>query len=228
MSPASTPTFTVRHVALARAAFAAIAAVMITFTADHSATVGLSVFSGFAIASGLVWLLSAWLVFPAGDRIPPVLLGVFSGIAGIVSSTQVWRTDELFFVVVISWALVTGLVELLWGVVQRRRGERLVARDTITTGALGLLLGVALLVVPMGYELPFQNKETGESGLLTGIIIAVGILGFYVAIIAVFQALIGFTPKRRAAETAAADQDDAHDASDASEHTVAPTGKADE
>ena len=37
--------FTVRHVQLLRALFAAAAAVMITFSPDHSAAVGLSVFS---------------------------------------------------------------------------------------------------------------------------------------------------------------------------------------
>ena len=41
--------FEVRHLQLARALFAAVAAAMITFSSDHSAQVGLAVFSGFAI-----------------------------------------------------------------------------------------------------------------------------------------------------------------------------------
>ena len=44
-------TFEVRHVQLGRALFAAVAAIMITFSADHSAEVGLAVFSGWAIAT---------------------------------------------------------------------------------------------------------------------------------------------------------------------------------
>ncbi|HZU93558.1 MAG TPA: acyl-CoA synthetase, partial [Microbacterium sp.] len=47
-------TFTVRNVQLVRALFAAVAAAMITFSPDHSAAIGLSVFSGFAIATALV------------------------------------------------------------------------------------------------------------------------------------------------------------------------------
>ncbi|WP_223172555.1 hypothetical protein [Microbacterium sp. NIBRBAC000506063] len=64
--PAPAATFTVRHVQLARAALAAIAALMITFSPDHSAEVGLAVFSGFAIATGLIMFLSAWLAAKAG------------------------------------------------------------------------------------------------------------------------------------------------------------------
>jgi hypothetical protein len=45
--PAATRTFTARHVQLTRAALAAVAAVMITFSPDHSASVGLAVFAGF-------------------------------------------------------------------------------------------------------------------------------------------------------------------------------------
>ena len=62
-SVSSARTFDVRHVQLARAAFAALAAIMITFSPDHSALVGMSVFSGFAIATGLVLLL--WFAFKA-------------------------------------------------------------------------------------------------------------------------------------------------------------------
>ena len=52
-------TFEVRHVQLARAAFAAIAAVMVTFSPDHSAAVGLAIFSGFAFLNALVLLVAS-------------------------------------------------------------------------------------------------------------------------------------------------------------------------
>ena len=63
---------------IARAAFAAIAAMMVTFSPDHSAAVGMSVFSGFAFANGLVLLVASMAVYPAGRRWPAVVLGVAS------------------------------------------------------------------------------------------------------------------------------------------------------
>mgnify|MGYP007130840096 CR=1 FL=1 len=84
--PAPAPTFTARHVQFARAGFAALAAVMITFSQDHSAELGLAVFSGFAIAQALVLLLAAWLVATAGSRGHYVLLGAISLVAGMASA----------------------------------------------------------------------------------------------------------------------------------------------
>jgi hypothetical protein len=72
-------------VQLARALFAAVAAIMITFSSDHSAAVGLAVFSGYAIATAIVFFAAAWLVYPAGGRGLPVLLGVEALVAGMVT-----------------------------------------------------------------------------------------------------------------------------------------------
>ncbi|MCD2499915.1 acyl-CoA synthetase [Microbacterium nymphoidis] len=198
MSSASTPTFTERHVALARAAVAAIAAVMITFTGDHSAAVGLSVFSGFAVATGLVWALSAWLVYPSGQRIPAILLAVVSVIAGIAAGT-VFRGPVLLSVLIISWALISGIIELVWGLRDRRVPERRGnARDEITLGAITLVLGIAALFINVGFELPYYIKDAGQEFTLTGVTILVGVFGGYAAIVAVHQAILGFSPARPA------------------------------
>ncbi|MFE7651187.1 hypothetical protein, partial [Streptomyces phaeoluteigriseus] len=90
--------FTMRHVQLLRALFAAVAALMITFSSDHSAPVGLSVFSGFVLVTALVHVLAAWLVLPAGSRWSSILLAVVSALAGMASGVPAWRTDDVFFV----------------------------------------------------------------------------------------------------------------------------------
>merc|ERR1711969_198395 len=115
-SSPSSRAFDVRHVQVARAVFAAIAAVMITFSSDHSAAVGLAVFSGFALATALVHLAAAWLVYPAGARWPAVLLGLISAAAGMAAGLPPWRTTTLFFVIVIAWAVLTGVTELIAGI----------------------------------------------------------------------------------------------------------------
>ncbi|HEX5857756.1 MAG TPA: acyl-CoA synthetase [Microbacterium sp.] len=211
--------FAAHHVQLLRAAFAAIAAVMITFSPDHSAAVGLSVFSGFAIATGLVWALAAWLVHPAGSRWLPITMAALNIVAGMAGGIVTLRSTALFFVVVIAWALATGLVEAIAGWRSLRRIRALgaaateddaaapadarpdaarAARDGLTVGVFGVLLGIGLLLVPGGYVLDYYIPDAGQTFTLTGIAIAVGVFGAYAAIVAVYLAIAGFSPRRDA------------------------------
>lgn len=207
--------FDVRHVQLARAAFAAIAAVMITFSPDHSAAVGMAVFSGFAIATGLVLLLSVWLVYPAGRRWPAAALGTATLVAGMVGGLAPLRTVTGFFVVVIVWALVTGVIELVAGALGLRgRTERrevapgvadarpalppvphAESRDALVLGVITLLFGIAMLFVQPGYALDYAIEEAHQTFTLTGVIIGVGIFGGYAAIAAVYLGIAGFSPR---------------------------------
>lgn len=196
MTSSSTPrAFDVRHLQLARAAFAALAAIMVTFSPDHSAVLGLGVFSGFALATGLVFALSAWLVFPRGERMIPVLLASVSIVAGLVSSVGAWRTTGVFFGVVIAWALVSGLVELLGALRDRKAGRTAGVRDGMLIGILSIVLAAVLLLTPAQYALDYDITGAG-SFTLTGITIAVGLFGGYAAIVAVFLAIAGFSPRR--------------------------------
>ncbi|WP_127473578.1 acyl-CoA synthetase [Microbacterium sulfonylureivorans] len=217
-SASSARTFDVRHVQLARAAFAALAAAMITFSPDHSALVGMSVFSGFAIATGLVLLLAVWLVYPAGRRWPAATLGGVTLVAGMVSGLGPVRTVAGFFAVVIAWAVVSGLLELIAGlrglrgprarreiapgVIDARPivdpGPRSDSRDAVVIGALGVLLGIALAVVPAGYSLPYTIEDAHQTFTLTGITIGVGVFGAYAAIVAVYLGIAGFSPRKDA------------------------------
>lgn len=198
--------FTIRHVQLLRALFAAVAALMITFSSDHSAPVGLSVFSGFVLITALVQVLAAWLVVPAGSRWSYVLLAAVGIVAGMVSGIPAWRSDDLFFVVVSSWAIVSGGIEVLAGIRARRTGGML-SRDAISVGALGVLLGVVLLLIPAGFLQEYTIDKAGTF-VLSGIILGVGMFGGYAAIVAVFLGIAGLTPKQIDAATAASDSND--------------------
>ncbi|MBB3157635.1 uncharacterized membrane protein HdeD (DUF308 family) [Microbacterium proteolyticum] len=196
MTSSSTPrAFDVRHLQLARAAFAALAAIMVTFSSDHSAPLGLGVFSGFALATGLVFALAAWLVFRREERMIPVLLASVSILAGLVSSVGAWRTTGVFFGVVIAWALVSGLIELLGALRDRKAGRTAGVRDGVLIGILSLVLAAVLLLTPMQYTLDYDITGAG-SFTLTGITIAVGLFGGYAAVVAVFLAIAGFSPRR--------------------------------
>ncbi|MFB7249408.1 acyl-CoA synthetase [Microbacterium sp. NPDC056234] len=195
-------TFTVRHIQLLRAAFAAIAALMVTFTSDHSAAIGLAVFSGFAIVTGFVLVVGAWLAVEPGHRWSYVLLAVIDGLAGMIAGIPLLRTEDMFFIIVVSWALLSGAVEIIVGLRGRRSDDPL-ARDQLLIGGLGILLAVALLLIPAGFSSDYTVDEAGTFQL-TGIILGVGMLGGYAALVAVFLGIAGFTPSRDA-QTPAAD-----------------------
>lgn len=219
-SATSARTFEVRHLQLARAAFAALAAIMVTFSPDHSAPVGVAVFSGFAIATGLVFLLAVWLVYPAGRRWPAVVLGVAALVAGMFGGLPLFRTITGFFAAVIAWAVVSGAVEAISGWRALRHAKRpetrarrevapgvvdtrpaaapwpmSEARDAVVIGIVTLVLAVALLFVPTRYALQYTIEGAPEPFTLTGITIGVGIFGAYTAIVAVYLAIAGFTPR---------------------------------
>lgn len=194
-TPRPERSFDLRHLQLARALFAALAAVMITFSPDHSAALGLSVFSGFALATGLVFALSAWLVFSRGERLFPVLLAVVALVAGMAASIGAWRSTAAFFAIVIGWAIVSGLIELGGAVRDRKAGRPAGARDGVLIGILTLVLGAALFLPNQQYALDYSITGAG-SFTLTGITIAVGLFGGYAAVIAVFLAIAGFSPRR--------------------------------
>lgn len=205
---------TTRHIQLLRALFLAVAALMITFSPDHSAEVGLAVFGGFGIATALVFAIAAWLVAPAGHRGSAILLAAIHLVAGMAASAVALRSATLFFVLVIAWALVAGLVELLGGTMQRARLGQSEARDAIVVGALTMLLGLVLLFVSPAYELRYFIEEAGRGFTLTGTTIAVGLLGGYAAIAAVYLGIAGLSPQ----PATTADPDTARAATAQEEH----------
>jgi len=201
--PAASRTFTARHVQLTRAALAAAAALMITFSSDHSASVGLSVFGGFAIATGLVLALAAVFVHPAGRRWPSSIMAAASLVLGMFAGLPPLRSDGLFFGLVIGWAALTGLVELVAGI-RAKGGDG--ARDATIIGGAGLLLAVLLALVPAGFVQEYTTPQ-GETTALTGIILGVGLFGAYAAIVAVFLGIAGLTPAARKSVQAHAETD---------------------
>ncbi|MFT4229214.1 MAG: acyl-CoA synthetase [Microbacterium sp.] len=201
------PRLAVRHVQLGRAVLAAIAALMITFSSDHSAAFGLAVFSGFAITTALVLGSWAWMASGPVRRGPIVALALFTVVTGMVGGIPQWRTTAMFFVLVIAWAAISGAVELGTGLADRsamrREGtldpqRRSEARDAVTVGILTLALAAGTALVNPGFRVDFFIDDAGQWFALTGTTIAVGVFGGYAAVIAVFLGIAAFTPRREA------------------------------
>ncbi|HEV7847800.1 MAG TPA: hypothetical protein VGO88_00540 [Mycetocola sp.] len=181
-------------VPVTRAVVAAVAAIVITFSQNHSAALGLAVFGGFAVLTA-----SAILVGSASlkaDRVAHhtfVAQAVLTLVAGAVALAFAASASlPAFFAIVLIWALLTGALELYNGF--RLRGRSPLARDWTTTGIVTVLLAVAFLVVPQGLDQHFTGPD-GVERSLTASIVAVGVFGAYAAIVAVLLVIGGFSLK---------------------------------
>ncbi|MGL1779424.1 hypothetical protein ACSTG7_23670, partial [Vibrio parahaemolyticus] len=87
----------------------------------------------------------------------PLVLAVVTGIAGLAASIGAWRTTGFFFVLVIAWAVVSGAVEIIGAVRDRRAGRSAsLARDGLTIGVLTLILAVGFLLTSPGFSYDYS------------------------------------------------------------------------
>lgn len=186
-------------VAVVRAAIAAVAALVVTFSADHSAPVGLTVFGCFGIVTGVV-IAGHALVWFRGDRVATwsfVVQGIVTVAAAIVALIFAASGTQLpaLYATVIAWGLISGALELYSGFRARRSAiMRPVSRDWMTVGAITVLLAVTFLLVPPGLNQQLGGVEQVQ-GVLTSSIILVGVFGAYAAIVAVYLTIGGLSLK---------------------------------
>ncbi|CAN5174611.1 hypothetical protein BH11ACT4_BH11ACT4_09860 [soil metagenome] len=196
-------------VPIARAVPAVALAAVITFSADHSATLGLVTFGVYALASGAVVLVAALRAAPAGVQ-RGLLVG--QGGLGIVAggaSLAVPGAGLPFLVFLITaWAILTGFLELYAGLRGRRAAARVPIpaapapagrapsfdRDRVFLGAFTVLLAIAVLLVPPGFVQSFTGPD-GVVRALTASIVVVGLLGAYWAIAGIYLVIAGLSLK---------------------------------
>ncbi len=168
---------------LARAIPALVLAAVVTFSADHSARLGLLAFGAFAVVSGLLLLVLLWRAAPSPARPFQRAQAAFTLVAGI-AGLAISGGGVAFLIFLISgWAIVTGGLEAWLGL--RRRRHEPGARDWIFAGALTLALAVAVLIVPPGLAQSFTGPD-GIERQLTASVVVVGLLGAYAALLGVF------------------------------------------
>jgi len=181
------------HEAIARAVPAAILAGVVTFSADHSASLGLVTFGLFGLASGAVVLVAALRGARAAVERPLLVVQGSLGIVAGAASLAVPGAGLPFLVfVVTAFAAVTGFLELYVGL-RSRRVDRF-GRDRVFLGALTVLLAIAVLLVPPGMHQSFAFDD-GIARDLTASVVVVGLLGAYWAIQAVYLVIAGLSLK---------------------------------
>ncbi|MFO7689537.1 MAG: DUF308 domain-containing protein [Cryobacterium sp.] len=193
-------------VPIGRAAIALVAAVLITFNQDHSASFGLLVFGGYAVLAGAFVALAGYrsLTDPRDRQ-----LFLVQGAVGIVAGALalVFHAGGLgFFLFLVSvWGAVTGFLELYSGLRARRRvrggaassartpsartpsartPSALTARDWRSMGALTAILALSFLLLP------------------PNVVVSVGLLGAYLVIFGVYLIIAGLSLKWAATDDA--------------------------
>lgn len=176
-----------------RAVPAAAVALVITFSAEHSARFGLLAFAAFAMATGLlVAAVTRLRLSRSGVRAILTAQAVVSLLLGGTALVLAGGGVTAFFVVVTVWAALTGGLELYGGI--RDRGRHPASGDWITAGSLTLVLAIVFLVVPPDFAQDFVGPD-GVARVLDSSVVAVGLFGAYSAIIAVYLLVAGFSAK---------------------------------
>ncbi|CAN5245052.1 hypothetical protein BH11ACT2_BH11ACT2_15880 [soil metagenome] len=179
---------------IVRALVAGVVALVITFSADHSALLGFRVFGGFAIAGGIVACVSSWIALERGVARSFLLAqGVVSVVLGIVAVVTSGASVPYFLFLLGAWAVFTGVLELYVGI-RSRRLRVVQARDWVFAGALTLLLALGVLLVPASYSQHFTGPD-GVARDLTASVVVVGLFGAYTAILAVYLVIAGLSLK---------------------------------
>ena len=177
-------------------------AVVITFTADHSAPLGLLTFGIFAVVSGAVLTASALRLGAKGVvRSVTFAQGILTVLAGIVSLAIPAAGLPFFVFLLTAFAAITGFLELYLGL--RSRGRSSSSRDWVFVGALTALLAIVVLLVPPGFSQTFTGPDEVQR-VLTASVIVVGALGAYWAILGVYLVIAGLSLRWAAAPTTSA------------------------
>jgi len=189
---------------LSRAIPAVVLTIVITFSADHSARLGLVAFGAYAIASGLATAIVAATRVASGTVRLIVLCQAAVALVTGGAALAVPGGGYAYFVLVLSaYAAVCGFLELYLGGRSWRQSltrpsvrssaPSSVARDWMFVGALSVALAVTAFVIPANFNQPFSVE--GVSGAVTASVALVGVFGAYLAIVGIFLAIASFSLK---------------------------------
>ena len=180
-------------VAVIRAIPLAALALWITFSADHSATFGLLSFGVFGIVAGIVMGVVAWFrLTRSRARAFFVAQGAVTIAAGILALEFHTAGIQVFFFIVTVFAAVTGFLELYSGLRTRRRF--VASTDWIAVGAFTAIAALVFLLIPPSFSQTFTGPDHVKR-VLDSAVIAVGLLGAYAAIVAVYLVVAGLSAK---------------------------------
>ena len=132
---------------IARAVPAAVLALAITFSTGHSARFGSIAFGVFAVASGTIIAALAFRRLAAASARPFLIAqGIVTVVLGVLALVLQSGGLASFFLVVTTWAAITGALELYAGISSRRRF--VASGDWTIVGAITLGAALVFLLLP--------------------------------------------------------------------------------
>ncbi len=156
-----------------RAVPAAIAALVITFSRNHSPLVGMSVFAGFALVTSVVlFVLIARVPLAGTERIFFGIHAVVTAVSGVIALFTLTGGLSALVLVLSVWASLTAALELYAGY---RQNNRVLAREWLTVGVFTAILAISISLFPVND------------------VYAVGLFGAYGAILAVYLVIAGLS-----------------------------------
>jgi uncharacterized membrane protein HdeD (DUF308 family) len=168
-------------VPLARAVPAGILGLYVTFSADHSARLGLVLFGAFALVSGVILLLLRGR-FP--DRVVRgnfLVQGILAALLGALALVFNGGGLGLLLLLLPAFMAITGFLELYSGLRWRRHATAkqglIGARDLLAVGAFTAAMALVFLLIP-------QDS-----------VLAIGLLGAYCVLLCVYLAIGGLSLK---------------------------------
>ena len=179
--------------ALARVVPLLLAGLVVTFSADHSASFGLRVFGAFAILNGLVITVLAYRrLILTGVRGILVAGGAVSVVLGCCALLLQGDGVSGLFLALTVWAALTGALELYAGL--RCRGRHVASGDLMTVGALTAVAALVFVMIPPQFSQKFVGPDHVKR-VLDAAVVAVGLFGAYAIILAVFLTVAGLSVK---------------------------------
>lgn len=157
-----------------RAIPALVVGLIITFTAEHSASLGLGMLAAFGLGTSFVLAVTS-LRMGGDDPQRPLQRGlaIIAGLAGVLALVVLATAGgglALLLLLVGGYAVLAGALELVWGI--RHRDRSPLARDAIVIGSGTLALAVVIALV-------------GDP------VSAVGFFGAYAVVLGVFLLIAG-------------------------------------
>lgn len=161
-----------------RAVPALLVGLGITFNADHSAALGLIMFTVFGLATAAVLIVSS-VRMRAGEVLRPLYhgLAIIAGATGLLALVVVATTATglaMLLLLIGGYAVLAGAFELVWGI--RHRDRSPLARDAVVIGVGTLALAVVLAFV-------------GDP------VSAVGFFGAYAVVLAIYLVIAGLSTR---------------------------------
>ncbi|GAB3040728.1 hypothetical protein GCM10027052_22510 [Parafrigoribacterium mesophilum] len=159
-------------VPLARAVPAGILGLYITFSADHSAQLGLILFGAFALVSGAIMLLLRDRFADRVVRVNVIVQGVLAALLGAMALLFNGGGLGLLLLLLPAFMAITGFLELYSGLRARRHPG--VSRDWLTVGAFTAVAALVFLLIPQDSVLAIGLL--GAYGILLCVYLIIGAL----------------------------------------------------